>query len=72
MLDPSWMLTKAIIDMVVLLIFIIFAHFLQHIQEQQAATEATLEVLVTLRYPSHSPLQEVMRVWLSEIQKATA
>lgn len=64
---PSWMLTYALIIRVVVLILICL---LQHIRQQQAATEATLQELMALRHSSGSPPQ-VMHAWLSKIQKAT-
>ncbi|KAL6034826.1 hypothetical protein STEG23_015269 [Scotinomys teguina] len=42
-----------------------------HIQQQQAATMATLQVLMSLIHPTHNLPQEIMHAWLSEIQKAT-
>lgn len=60
----SWMFTYTLIGEVVLLILILIKCLLQHIQhfqKQQAATVTTLQVLMSLRYPSQSPLQEVLR-----------
>lgn len=48
--DPSRMLTYALFGEVILLILILFACLLQHIGQQQAATEVTLQVLMALRY----------------------
>ncbi|KAM7327239.1 hypothetical protein ACRRTK_013606 [Alexandromys fortis] len=39
--------------------------------QQRAATEVTLQVLLTLRHPSRISAEEVMRASLSESQKAT-
>lgn len=46
------MLTYALIVRLVLVILTLLKCVLQHIQQQQAVTEATLHMLMPLRHPS--------------------